>query len=118
MQGELSPSETSRVISRGVDQIRAYRESFPRGGFRTLDSLEIQTLLAVVALEESRPQQVAEALSVDKSAVTAPLRVLKEKRLVSIRVARADSRGRLVTPRKAGRELATKWALERGSLLE
>lgn len=115
IQNELSPAEIAKRISLGIDELSTVREKFPRGGFRSLDTLQLQTLLAIMKLEQARPRQIADELNVDKSAVTEPLQVLKGKRLISIKRDPSDARGRVVSPRKAGRDLAKKWAIERGA---
>ncbi len=113
-QPEIGASE-ARQLEETIQLVSETRRRFPRGGFRKLDSLEIEVLLAIAHLGDCLPGEIASALRLEQNTVSDPIRSLTERRLVSVRPDRTDRRRRVVRLRKAGRSLVISFLRERAT---
>jgi len=83
----------------------AYRSYFPYGGFETLDTTEIQVLVAIEAKEKSSPKDVAKSLGLDPTSISGPLSRMAERKLIKVTPDRNDARRRFLKLTAGGRRL-------------
>lgn len=90
-----------RLATEAIRAAAQYRRIFPYGGFESLDTAELQILLAVSVSSGTTPASLAEELSFERSSVSSPLSTLESSGLVELAEHPDDGRRKLAhtTPR-------------------
>jgi DNA-binding MarR family transcriptional regulator len=115
VHGRLQVSDVNELIGELLDGAAKARRTFPRGGFRGVDSTSLQVLLALAidAQPASSVAELAERLALDPSTVSHVAGALRSEGLLESRPDHRDSRRRELSLTRRGLALADGFVRER-----
>jgi DNA-binding MarR family transcriptional regulator len=92
-----------------VETAAQFRRLFPRNGFESLNTSQLQVLLAVAVWPDLTHGQLAECLAMEKNSVSQPLNELESAGLAAITVDPSDRRIKTSRLTPAGIRLAERY---------
>lgn len=95
-----------------VETAARFRRLFPRDEFESLNTSQLQVLLAVAAWPDLTPGQLAECLEMEKSSISQPLTQLEAAGLAKTTTNSSDRRSKTSRLTDAGAALVSKYGRE------
>lgn len=96
-------------LAEAVEVAARFRRYFPRDGFESLNTSQLQVLLAVAVWPDLTPGQIAECLEMEKSSVSAPLNELEAAGLTATTEDPSDRRSKTSRLTDTGEALTSRY---------